>query len=87
MFGSSKQIYSGSDVGPQRKERFSPQSLNEATQEPGNPMAKTIHKSPTISGQLEPLLKAAALRRLQQEPARVSNTKATKAPAKKRKKA
>jgi hypothetical protein len=51
-------------------------------------MAKTIHKSPTISGQLEPLLKAAALRRLQQEPARVSNArKATKAPAKKRKKA
>jgi hypothetical protein len=50
-------------------------------------MAKAIHKSPTISGQLEPLLKAAALRRLQQEPARVSNTKATKAPAKKRKKA
>ena len=56
-------------------------------------MAKTIQKSPVVSGQLEPLLKAAALRRLQQEPTRGSSApKAAakapaKAPAKKRKKA
>lgn len=87
MFESSKRIYSVRRVGRSGRSA-SPHRLSmNGSKDEGAPMAKSIHKSPTISGQLEPLLKAAALRRLQQEPARVSNTKTPKAPAKKRKKA
>jgi hypothetical protein len=90
MFQRSKAIYSDA-AGLKRTKALLSAALNEMARTEG-PMAKPIQKSPTISGQLEPLLKAAALRRLQQEPARVSNTKAantakaSKSPAKKRKK-
>ena len=55
-------------------------------------MAKTIQRSAIQTGQLEPLLKAAALRRLQYEPAQrppaaPKASKVAKSPAKKRKKA